>query len=203
MLRNLILLVSLFFLLTVAACGGDDDSSSSGPTSGDAPAASSSNDANGATTDDAKAPSASSGGGGVGVVEVDGQTYDINEVQRCKPFFDGEDNLDLQALASDGIVLFVTINTPLGAADQLLSHELSIQGSKLGSGGQIGAFSGAGSQIQAGAWLDDDANELPGAPFTIDGDRISGSMKVVDARGSDQTLDVTFDIPIPSDIMDC
>lgn len=129
--------------------------------------------------------------------------FDVNEVRRCEPFFDGDDNLDLQALASDGVILFVVINTPLGSADLLLSHELSIQGSALGSGGQVAAFSGTGNSTQAGPWMDDDGGPLSGPPFTINGDRISGSMIVADARGGSETLDVTFDVPIPSEILEC
>ncbi|HEU0072882.1 MAG TPA: hypothetical protein VFS30_02645 [Dehalococcoidia bacterium] len=207
MLRNLTAFVALFFILAAVACGGDDDSNSSSPSAGDSPAASSDDTNNDATpaaddSDDTETPPAASGGG-VGVVEANGQTFDVREVRRCEPFFEGEDNLDLQALASDGVILFVVINTPLGSADQLLSHELSIQGSALGSGGQVGAFSGTGNSTQGGTWLNDDGSELSGAPFTLAGDRISGSMAVTDARGGPDSLDVTFDIPIPSEIIDC
>ena len=205
MLRNLIAIFALFFVLAAVACSSDDGDSDSPSSSGDAPAATSDGASGGGGAEETPAASSSGGGGGggVGVVEANGQTFDVSEVRRCQPFFEGEDNLDLQALASDGVILFVVVNTPLGSADLLLSHELSIQGSVLGSGGQVGAFSGTGNSTQGGPWMTDDGAELPGAPFTIAGDRVSGSMTVTDARGSGETLDVTFDVPIPSEIIEC
>jgi hypothetical protein len=55
---------------------------------------------------------------------------------------------------------------------------------------------------QRGAWKNHDGTELSGTPFTWTGDRIGGWRTVADARGGPDTLDATFDIPIPSEIID-
>lgn len=214
-LRSIAVLTVLLVLLTMVACGGDDDSSNSSAPSNDAPAASGSSatDDNSDSTDDedkatdesdeSNDESGSPGGGdAIGSIEVDGQTFDVQEMLRCEPSFDGEDNLDLQA-SGIGLRLFIYINTPLGSANALVAHELSIQGSAIGSGGQTGVFSGAANSTQGGPWLDEDANPLPGPPFTVAGDRVSGSLILADARGGAETIDVSFDVPIPSEVMDC
>lgn len=207
MFRTLTVLVVPLLVLAAIACGGDDDNSRS-TTFGDASAtasngAGSNSGAAAGTPSPSEATPPSSVGGGVGVIEANGKSYGVGEVRRCEPIFEGDDNLDLQALASEGVILFVVINTPLGSANQLLSHELSVQGSAFGAGGQIGAFSGIASSIQGGPWMSEEGSGLAGPPFRVDGGRINGSMTVADARGGSETLDVTFDLPIPADVIEC
>jgi hypothetical protein len=184
----------LLFALS-AACGGDDEGST-GPTStstesdiaGDTPTGEPTDEAN----DTDSQPEASSGE--AGVVEIDSEAYPIGEVLRCEPFFEHEDDLDLTALGS-GAQVFVVINHPL---DNLEQHELSVQGS-------VGVYSGSASSTAGGGWADEDGEPLPGPPFEISGDRITGSLVVVAARGGDEAerITVSFDLEIPSEVEDC
>jgi hypothetical protein len=215
MLRTLTALFALFFIVAAVACSSsDDDDSGSSSGAGDTPAASDSgggsddgdSDDGGDDSDDDPQPvdSGGSSGGGVGAIQAGGLLFDVNEVRRCEPFFDGDDNLDLQALASDGVILFVVINTPLGNAEQLLAHELTIQGSGITSEGGLVAFSATANSTVGGPFIHSETDEeLPGPPFTINGDRISGALTLSQALGGTGTLDVSFDIPIPADIIEC
>jgi hypothetical protein len=207
MLRSLVILFAAFFLAGAVACGGDDDSGSSSAPSGGAPAASGGSDDGGddATPDDEgdesdddpqPVDSGGSSGGEVGHVVADGQRFSVSQVIRCEAFFEGEDNLDLQAVASDGIILFVTLNTPSAG---LTEQEVSIQG------GGLGVF-GARASSPTGdePWFDGETDaELLAPLFAVIGDRVTGLVQLLDPRGSGDTLDVSFEISIPADIIDC
>ena len=198
MLRILLLIASLFAFAGLAACGGDDDDGGDdAPTATSAPAdAGDAGDGEAMDDDDGDAGDGGgdppSGGSGDGVIEVDGERFDVTSLLRCEPFSEGDDNLDLQAGAAGGLRLFIYVN----AGDALLQHELSIQG------GGVGVFSGSASLL-GGDWVDDDGNSVSGPPFEVGEDRISGSLTLSDARGGDATVDVSFDVAIPGDIEDC
>jgi hypothetical protein len=128
-----------------------------------------------------------------GEVVIDGVTHGINEMLRCEPFGDDPDSLDLTAIGQ-GYTLFIVIEFFVGSP----FHELSIQGNAAG-----GVFSAAASEI-GGSWITVDTEEtLDGPPFTVSGDRISGAMTLVESFSGNGTLDVSFDVPVPSDIEDC
>jgi len=213
MLRGLLVLVALLVFTTASACGGDDDDSNgSSAGSGDAPAASDGGDSNDDTSSgddegsddnaddsDDDAPPVDSGGGSgseVGFVMADGQRFSVSEVRRCEPFFDSENDLDLQALASSGVILFVVLNSP---AATLVEQEISIQG------GGLGVFGGGAYSLSGGEpWFDAETDaELLAPPFSVAGNHVSGLHQLAEARGSGETLDVSFEIPIPDEIIDC
>jgi hypothetical protein len=116
----------------------------------------------------------------------------VESLIRCEPSSGGNENLDLQA-AGGGVRLFIVIDSRAN----LVSHELSIQGAP------TGVFSNNASSIAAGGWRDDKENSLTGPPFTRSGDRVSGSMTLFDARGGSNTLDVRFDVRVPTDSRRC
>jgi hypothetical protein len=204
------MVLALLFLFAAVACGGDDDdgAGSTSGGSGDAPAASDGGSQGGGDTtsgddeDESDDDPQETNGGGAGAGEVGfgvagGQRFSVSEVRRCKPFFEGEDNLDLQAVANDGIILFVTQNATSGSLEQ----EVSIQG------GGLGVFSGGAFAPSGGdPWFDSETDaELLGSPFVVIGDRVNAGspIKLSDPRGSGDTLDVSFDIQIPTEIIDC
>ena len=198
MLRRMLVVLPLFLMVVVVGCGGDD-SSGSAATSSDAPASDSNQTQQDSSNGDKPAvgstaePPAPAASGDAGVIQLDGKSFDVSDVRRCKPFFDGEGNLDLTAIGN-GVMLFININE----SGSSVSHELSLQGANAG-----GVFSGAGTQAPNRTWFDDNGDPLAGPPFTINGDHISGGLTVIDARGGPDTVDVTFDVSIPSDIVDC
>lgn len=190
------LCISIVMLLVACGGGSDEGSPSAGDdglgSASDSPAATAPAQQGGASNQPAatQPPAAS----GAGTFEAGGRSYAVNSVRRCKPFSQGNENLDLQAVAS-GAILFIVINSPLG---NLVTHELSTSGGP-------GVFSGSATSIQNGPWVDDDQMALPGPPFTRSGDRIAGSMTLTDPRGGSATLDVRFDVRVPADseILDC
>lgn len=128
-----------------------------------------------------------------GEVVINGVTHGIDEMLRCEPFGDDPNALDLTALGQ-GYTLFVVIEFFAGSP----FHELSIQGIAAG-----GVFNEGASQV-GGSWVTMDSEEtLDGPPFTVSGDRISGAMTLVESFSRDGTLDVSFDVPVPSEIEDC
>lgn len=185
----------LILLVAAAACGGDDDDS--GSTTPDAADTAVATQPAGPTTaaspeegdDDTPAPPS---GDAAGTMSINGDEIDVTEVRRCEPFSDQEGNLDLTAIG-EGAMLFVVVND-VGTS---LAHELSLQGGAAG-----GVFSASANE-SGGSWFDEDGAPIAGPPFTVSGDRISGAMTLADARGGSDTADVTFDIEIPSEIIDC
>ena len=198
-LRPLIGFLALGLALPVlAACGGDDDTSDSSATT--APGTSSSattvpTSGSGAAnpTTASSQPSAS---GDAGSVTVDGDQIGINEVRRCEPFFDGENDLDLTGIG-DGVMVFVNVNQPVSGSG-LTMFEMSIQGANAG-----GVFSGTANSIGGTSWTGDNDEPLPGAPYERSGDRITGELKLSDARGGVETRTVAVDLEIPDEIIDC
>lgn len=182
-------------LLGAAACGGDDDDSSSPTSAPDELEATAANNPTAVTVesdeddDESQPPS----GSGDGVIEINGESTDVNQVRRCEPFSDAEGNLDLQAIGQ-GVMLFIVVNQ-----STVLNQTLSLQGANAG-----GVFSVSASQTTAGGmWFDDDGAPIGFEPFTVSGDRISGSATLTDVQGGADTSDVSFDVAIPSEIIDC
>jgi len=196
MLGRLSVFAVPLLLLAASACGGDNnDSDSPTTTTGETPEATASNKSPTESpdgTDDEGEDSQPPASDGDGVIELNGERINVNEVRRCEPFSDSEGNLDLTAIG-EGVMLFVVVNE-----GTVLSHELSLQGSSAG-----GVFSATANQFSDGSWTDEDGQPISGAPFTVGEDRISGSMTLNDARGGADTADVSFELPIPSEIIDC
>jgi hypothetical protein len=221
MLRSLVILFAAFFLAGAVACGGDDDSGSSSAPSGGAPAASGGSDDGGdedEDSDDGGAPQAPSGGGS-GVLVVDGESHDVEQVLRCEPDLDFvlEESLDLAVIAAGG-QLQLLINVDF--AEQLVpvfengsqtgyeNQALQSQSVDLQGGAANGLWGGGVSQNVLPPnpepdWYDGDFQVIDGPPLVVDGNRLSGSMTLADFYDSPATVDVSVDIMFPSEAIDC
>jgi hypothetical protein len=210
MLRRMLVVLPLLLMVVVVGCGGDDSSGSTA-TSNNAPAASAGSDTHDSSADsdnstDSKetqtqAPAASGGGG---FIELSGERHDVEQVRRCIPFEAKEDDLDLAAIAQGGALqlLLTTTHTEVQTGPQpmvLESQDVDLQGPAAG-----GLWSGsAGQSPSNGDWLDNNGNPLDGPAFTVDGDRISGSITLPDFNGGPDTVDVSFEFSIPAEAIDC
>ena len=186
------------FVFSFAACGGDDDDTGPATT-----AVATTETAGSPTTVGTAAvttPTGNAGSGATtgqaGFVVVDGKQIALTQTRRCKPFSGRAEDLDLTGIGPD-VQVFVNINR-LISNSPAVGHELSIQGNAVG-----GAFSGSANSFDGNSWIDEDGQPIAGAPFVVTPDRVSGGMVVADARGSGATHEVSFDIAIPSEIIEC
>lgn len=116
----------------------------------------------------------------VGHVEVAGTIYDITEVRRCDP---------LQM--------------------EMLDRELEVQGFGVHGGErvQIDVYvqEVAGQRLDEVSWAGPEGvyGGPEGASVSFDGDTVSGSATLVDGLTQESTLAVSFDLEVPSEILDC
>jgi hypothetical protein len=205
----------LLVLTVVVACGGDTADETDTGTDAVVTTQAASDDTVGATEEteateapaDEEEPSTDEGGGG-GIqpggmvvepgdasVTADGESLAVTGLLRCTPFSDEDGNLDLQILG-DGFELFVTVNGT--------SQELSMQGRAIGDGESLAVFSNSAFSIDGTSYVDDETGEtLDAPPFDYSGDRVSGSMVMYDAYGTGDSIEVSFDSPVPGDVNDC
>lgn len=124
------------------------------------------------------APAPQPGPGEAGSFTVDGTTFAVTLLNRCIPFTDEPGNLDVQALAQGAqLNLYLSNDRP----------DVSIQGSAV--------------QELAGSIAFGLADEVDDS--TVSGDRWTGSATLEDSMGSDASVDVTWDVQIPSEVRDC
>ncbi len=203
----------LLALAVVAACGGGSDETDTGTEAADTTQAVADEpaDTTGATEPaDTEEPAddtpADEGGGGIqpggmvvepgdATVLADGQSLAVTGLLRCTPFSDEDGSLDLQILG-DGFELFVYVTAN--------SQELSMQGRAIGDGESLAVFSNSAFSFDGTSYTDDETGEtLEAPPFDYSGDRVSGSMVMYDAYGTGDSIDVSFDSPVPADANDC
>jgi hypothetical protein len=205
----------LLVLAVVVACGGDTaDETDTGTdavvttqaASDDTVGGTEETEATEAPADEEEPPADEGGGGGIqpggmvvepgdASVTADGESLAVTGLLRCIPFSDEDGNLDLQILG-DGFQLFVAVNG--------ISQELSMQGRAIGDGESLGVFSNSAISFDGTSYTDDETGEaLDAPPFVYSGDRVSGSMVMYDAYGSGDSIEVSFDSPVPADVNDC
>ena len=204
----------LLALVMVVACGGDADGGSEAadePTGTTQAPSDDQTDETEATEapadDDPPADDAGGSGGGIepggmvvepgdATVTAGGESLTPTGLLRCTPFSDEDGSLDLQILG-DGFELFVYVTAT--------SQELSLQGRAIGDGESLAVYSNSAFTFDGGTtYTDDESGEvLDAPPFEVSGDRVSGSMVIYDAYGTGDSLEVSFDAPVPSDVHDC
>lgn len=116
--------------------------------------------------------------GEAGSFTVDDATFAVTMLNRCIPFNDQPGNLDLQALAQGAQLNLVVLGG---------TSEVSVQGT---------AVQELAGSIAFGA--DGEVSES-----TVSGDRWTGSATLLDAMGSGASVDLSWDVQIPSEIRDC
>lgn len=179
------------FLLTVAGCGGggadvpdqpqatNPESTTSAPSvsTGDSTTTEASLDES--TTVPAPDPAEAPAVGEAGFFTVDGEEFVVTLLNRCIPFQDAEGNIDLQALSAAQVKLNLYV---AGG-----TVEVSVDGSGLRETYGSVAFG-----------EDPVVHESE-----VDGDRWMGSATVGDSLGSGSTVDLRWDVMVPSDVNDC
>ena len=178
----------LTFTLLAAACGGSDaevTSSTPEPSVSESPDTSSEAgddvgaiDATTTTADVADEPADQPEVGEFGSFAVNGEEFTATLLNRCIPFFDEPGNIDLQALAQ-GAQLNLTVLSGM--------LDVSVQGSSVEE--MFGSIAFASDFLADG--------------FEVSTDRFTGSATVTDALGSGKTVDLTWDVMVPSEIRDC
>jgi len=204
--------LSVAFALVLTACAGtvEEADTAANPTSPQTetttPAATTPTDAAPQaepTTTAAASPGGQATGGpiivpaGDSTVSVGGQPLIAQEIVRCIPFSDIDGNLDL-AILGDGFTLFVYVTETATSR----TEELAINGLAVGDGESLGVF-GANVSDLGGSWANDSVGPVDGPAFNWQGDRISGTMTLVDFYETADPIDVTFDMIVPSDVSDC
>lgn len=174
--RRLWLVFATAFVVVLSACGSGDVSS----------------DPNSVPEATATTASAGNGGGGetpqvteMGSFSVNDTEFAVTFLNRCIPF-GGEDGqtIDLQPLAQgQGAQMNL-----YGTAESL---EVSVQGNTVED--LFGSIAFA-----ADPFGDGEIQES-----TINGDRWNGSATLVDSRGSGESVEITWDVMIPGEAVDC
>jgi hypothetical protein len=213
--------------LMVAACGGgaseetvaaedtqvdDQTQTTTAPNPDDG-------DSDGGETDSGE-PAPPPQGGADGEFSIDGEDLGITRVVRCEPYVGPSstphpDDLDLVAEGNGAILSLVVSNFDGRTATQELFEQIRQEArvNRFTEGGQEQFVSYASHDADDNWYLNfnpvlgDQVGDTPldGPPFTISGDRISGTLHLImdfpDEGASE--MDVTFDVPIPSNLVDC
>jgi hypothetical protein len=197
--KRLWLLLATVFVLVLSACGSDGGGGSDGANNGADATVASGGGGDDESSDPTSAPEttattalAGNGGGGetpevteMGSFSVNDTEFAVTFLNRCIPF-GGEDGqtIDLQPLAQgQGAQMNL-----YGTADSL---EVSVQGSTVSE--MFGSIAFA-----ADPFGDGEIQES-----TIDGDRWSGSATLLDSLGSGESVEITWDVMIPDEAVDC
>lgn len=176
------LILALVIGLVLVACGasqGESGAPEESVAAASQPAASAdSGQPSEAPVSTAPEPASQPPVGEAGSFTVDGTEFAVTRLNPCVPFNEAPDDLDLQALAPGAqLNLYLMGGTT----------EVSVQGSAIQS--QFGSIAfGEGPVV----------NES-----SVSGGRWTGSATVGDSMGSGETVDLTWDVQIPSEINDC
>jgi hypothetical protein len=229
---RVVVMFSVMALLT-AACGGGDgaggttspanqsETSDEAVSTTSAPGGRSEEPAGDSGDQGDSEPSGAFPAGGSGSFVVDGETFDGVPVARCEPFSVGEepneDDLSLIALIGgmDGLQVELSNRDGFAAGDNeminYLQQSVEVDYSRSGDAG-VEQFSAFASTDQDGNWYLGGApspgqtlEAMESAPFNRDGDHVNGAMSLDQdwPDGATGTVNVTFDLEVPSDVVDC
>lgn len=178
-------LLVLAVVLVAAGCGGSDDGSESEVTSASPETTvSEASDTSSTAGDDddvgGDEPADQPEVGESGSFTVNDEEFAVTLLNRCIPFSDQPGNIDLQALAqAQGAQLNLTV-----LAEML---DVSVQGSAIEE--VFGSISFTSEFLADG--------------FEVSSDRFTGSATVSDALGSGETVNLAWDVMVPSEVLDC
>lgn len=130
------------------------------------------------STEDNQAESPAPAVGEGGTFTVNEIEFAVNLLNRCIPFSDSDDDIDLQALAQGAKLNLVLIDG---------TTEVSVDGTAIGDEFGSVAFGSdpavTSSEVTEGRW--------------------SGLATVGDSMGSGETVEISWDVMIPQEIRDC
>lgn len=214
MRRTTTIALCALLLGSLAACG-DDDSTDDGASPTDDEGFTFQTDAEGNVTsdgddisdddipdigegssDDEGAGSDSEGGSGaVGTVTVDGVEFGFDEVLRCE-----EDSSDLDDIERMLEVFYTGGDYRL----DLYTSEMDNVGvtQTINWAGPDGRFNG-GAVDTAGGWNDGITGPSETPPYTVEGNRITGSATLAGDFDPDTLIEVSFDVVFPDETTRC
>ncbi len=154
-------------------------------------------------------------GAGVGSFTADGESFDNVDVYSCEPFSFGSDPHpdDVSLLAylggSSGLEVVISHRQGVDLSDgsQFDQIDLNVFHSRQGESG-LEQFEAGAASAADGTWFTTDPETLEqtpldGTPVVIEGDRVTGSLAGLRQTWPDEgaaTVDVTFDLEIPSEV---
>lgn len=184
----------------LAACG-DDDSDTSNPADTAAGSSTADDTADGPADDTASDDPADEGDdtppastGDAGTATVDGATYGFDRALRCDPDSVGVPGLEREIEAQflgDGVQLDVYVESING----MPMHQVSWAGPE-------GIFGASFTQI-GDSWMGEGDDIYQDSPVVVDGDRATGSVVLYDAMTMEDTIELDFDVTIPSETFAC
>lgn len=155
-------------------------------------------------------------GAGKGSFVADGESFDNVDVYSCEPFSFGSDphpdDLSLLAYVGGSSGLEVEISHSEGfdqAGGTFDQVNVFVFYSRSGDSGLEQFERSAGNAADGywyfggGGFVTDESDRIDGAPFTINGDRITGELAGLEQTWPDEgaaTVDVSFDLEIPSEV---
>lgn len=154
-------------------------------------------------------------GAGVGSFTADGESFDNVDVYSCEPFSFGSDPHpdDVSLLAylggTSGLEVVVTHGQGVDLSDgsQFDQIELSVFHSRQGESG-LEQFEASAASAADGTWFTTDPDTLEQTPLdanpvVVEGDRVTGALAGLRQTWPDEgaaTVDVTFDLEIPTEV---
>lgn len=164
----------LVFALVAGACASNDDPGAGGTAAENPGGAQGASDGNDAAAGGGEAPVTE-----MGTITINGDVYAVTNLNRCIPFSESDDDLDLQALG-----VGVKINL-YGTSDTI--DDVSVDGS------------GVAQSYGSMAFGKDPAI----SDATVADGRTTGSATIGDSLDSGTTVDVEWDVQIPDEARDC
>jgi hypothetical protein len=180
-MRRFLPVLLLVFALVAGACASDDDPGAGETSAEDSGGAQGADDGGGdeASNGDEAGDGDEAAVTEMGTITINGDVYAVTNLNRCIPFSESDDDLDLQAL-SNGVK--INLYATAGTID-----DVSVDGS------------GVEAEYGSMAFGEDPAI----SDATIADGRTSGSATIGDSLGSGTTVDIEWDVQIPDEARDC
>lgn len=185
-----LVLTAVLALGLLAACGNDDAADASDSTPAVSDAARDTETGADADSEPSDPP------GGEGTVTVDGAVYDLGSVRSCEPVDDAAGVEELFSLIASG---------PQGSTLDLYINEVSGSfGHGLMWSGPEGIFDTHVTGVGP-TWIGDGDISYDGPVIDTDGGRATGSATLVNSFTMDpsDTIDIAFDVEIPTSLTTC
>jgi hypothetical protein len=197
MRRLATLALALLVAGSLAACGDDDtDTSAPADTTSDSPAPL--GDDPSAVGDDAGSGGDDTPTGSFGTATVGDTTYSFDQALRCE-----EDDLGIDGMEREIEAQFlgrsddgrIQLDLYISEFSGMPMHDVSWAGPE-------GVFGASFTQI-GGTWMGENDDVYQDAPIALDGDRATGSVVLYDGMTMEESIELDFDVVVPSDTFAC
>jgi hypothetical protein len=165
-------------------------------------------------TEGTSAESQAAPAGGGGAIVLNGESHAIEQVLSCKVRENlKEGSLDLAGIADGGqlqLLILVDFSEQLVAVEGdgmepkvLQTQSVDLQGSAANGLWHGGAGEAVIPPNFSPVWTDENADQIDGPLVTIAGDHMTASLTLGDASGGPDSVDLSFELSIPSEAIDC